>query len=140
MAIHFSYQENINTLFDEKNVSDWICRVIRRHGKIPGKINYLFSNDEYVHDVNVRFLNHDTYTDIITFDNVVGDRISGDIIISIDRVEENAALFENTFDEELRRVIIHGVLHLIGNKDKTDEEAKNMRKLENDALKMVVGD
>ncbi|MBP5327187.1 MAG: rRNA maturation RNase YbeY [Bacteroidales bacterium] len=140
MAIRFSYQENINTLFDEKNVSDWICRVIRRHGKIPGKINYLFSNDEYVHDVNVRFLNHDTYTDIITFDNVVGDRISGDIIISIDRVEENAALFENTFDEELRRVIIHGVLHLIGNKDKTDEEAKNMRKLENDALKMFVGE
>ncbi|MCR5193320.1 MAG: rRNA maturation RNase YbeY [Bacteroidales bacterium] len=140
MAIHFSFQDNINALFEEKKVSEWICRVIRHYGKVPGKINYLFSSDEYVHDVNVRFLNHDTYTDIITFDNVVGDRISGDIIISIDRVGENAALFENTFDEELRRVIIHGVLHLLGNKDKTDEEAKNMRKLENDALKMFVGE
>ena len=112
--------------------------MIRHHGKVPGKINYLFSNDEYVHDVNVRFLDHDTYTDIITFDNVVGDRISGDIIISLDRVGENATLFGGDFDQELRRVIIHGVLHLLGNKDKTDEEAMNMRKLENDALSMFV--
>ena len=138
MAVHFSYQDNKNPLFDEKYVSSWICSVIRHHGKIPGKINYLFSNDEYVHDVNVRFLDHDTYTDIITFDNVVGDRISGDIIISLDRVGENATLFGGDFDQELRRVIIHGVLHLLGNKDKTNEEAMNMRKLENDALSMFV--
>ena len=84
--------------------------------------------------MNIEYLNHDTYTDIITFDYVEGNVISGDMMISVDRVGENAAKFEVPFERELRRVIIHGVLHLLGNGDKTTKEAARMRELENAAL------
>lgn len=101
-----------------------------------GDIAYLFTNDERVYETNMQFLNHDTYTDIITFDYVEGDRVSGDIVISIDRVRENAEQFGDGFQRELHRVIIHGILHLLGQGDKTRREASQMRKKEQAALEL----
>ena len=108
--------------------------MILRKGKRVGNISYLFCDDEYLLGVNQQFLNHDTYTDIITFDYVVADLISGDIMISVDRVGENAVKFGVPFETELHRVIIHGVLHLLGQGDKSDIEAAEMRSQEENAL------
>lgn len=105
-----------------------------RRDRQVGNINYLFCDDEYLLDVNQRYLNHDTYTDIVTFDYVTANLISGDIIISVDRVKENAGIFGVPFEQEFRRVVIHGVLHLLGQGDKTDSEAAEMRRLEEEAL------
>ena len=99
-----------------------------------GQIGYLFCDDAYLIEVNRTYLNHDTYTDIITFDYVVGDMISGDIMISVERVKENALQFNTSFEQELHRVIIHGVLHLLGQMDKSESEAAEMRKKEESAL------
>ena len=115
----------------------WLQQVIRKEGKVPGDISYIFCNDDYMLERNVEFLNHDTYTDIITFDECIGDVVSGSILISADRVEENAAKFGKTFENELLRVVVHGTLHLCGYKDKTDEEAKTMRRKEDDSLAML---
>ena len=112
----------------------WLQQVIRKEGKVPGDISYIFCDDEYMLERNVAFLNHDTYTDIITFDECVGDVVSGSILISADRVEENAAKFGKTFENELLRVVVHGTLHLCGYKDKTDDEAKTMRRKEDESL------
>ena len=119
-----------------RKVSAWIKSVVVLKGKSVGEINIVSCSDELLLDTNVRFLEHDYYTDIITFDNTEGDLISGDLMISFDRVKENAKNESVQFQEELRRVIIHGVLHLIGYGDKTDDEAKEMRAQENKALKM----
>lgn len=115
----------------------WIQQVIRKEGKIPGDISYNFCNDVYMLEQNKAFLNHDTYTDIITFDECVGDVISGSILISIDRVEENASKFGKTFENELLRVVVHGTLHLCGYKDKSEEEAKVMRQKEDESLALL---
>lgn len=115
----------------------WLQQVIRKEGKIPGDISYIFCDDEYMLERNNAFLNHDTYTDIITFDECVGDVVSGSILISLDRVKENAKLFEKTFENELLRVVVHGTLHLCGYKDKTDEEAQLMRRKENESLALL---
>lgn len=115
----------------------WIQKVIRKEGKIPGDISYNFCNDVYMLEQNKAFLNHDTYTDIITFDECVGDVISGSILISIDRVEENASKFGKTFENELLRVVVHGTLHLCGYKDKSEEEAKVMRQKEDESLALL---
>ncbi len=134
MAIYFSSE---NTHFDLKGkmkVKKWISDIIKAQHKKVGDISYLFCDDAYLIEVNRTYLNHDTYTDIITFDYVEGDLISGDIMISVERVEENAKLFNTTFDQELHRVIIHGVLHLLGQGDKSDAEAAQMRKKEEAAL------
>lgn len=112
----------------------WIKRVIEKEKKQVGELNYQFSDDETVFQMNVQFLNHSTYTDIITFDSCMDTQINGDIIISIDRVKENAEKLHTSFEEELRRVMIHGVLHLCGYKDKKKEEQTLMRKKENAAL------
>lgn len=101
-----------------------------------GDINYIFCSDEELLEINIRHLNHSTYTDIITFDYTEGNKISSDIFISIDRVEENAKKFKVSFEEELHRVMIHGILHLCGYKDKSKADAELMRKKENAALKM----
>ena len=101
-----------------------------------GDLNIIFCNDSYILDINRRFLNHDYYTDIITFDYCEGNILSGDIIISIDSVKENATLYKTGFENELNRVIIHGVLHLMGFKDKTSIQKKRMRELEERALTM----
>lgn len=116
----------------------WLQRVIRNEGKIPGDISYIFCDDEYMLERNLAFLNHDTFTDIITFDECVGDIVSGSILISLDRVKDNAGLFGKSFDNELLRVVVHGTLHLCGYKDKTDGEAKIMRQKEDESLAMLL--
>jgi rRNA maturation RNase YbeY len=115
-------------------VKKWITDLIKAQNKKVGDISYLFCDDAYLIEINRTYLDHDTYTDIITFDYVEGDTISGDILISVERVKENAQLFNTTFDQELHRVIIHGVLHLLGQGDKTEAEAAQMRKKEEAAL------
>lgn len=102
------------------------------------EVNYIFCSDDYLLDINRTHLKHDTYTDIITFEyNEPGDPVISDIYISIDRVRENASLFHSSFQRELNRVIIHGALHLCGHKDKTDQAAQKMRKLEDDYLDKI---
>ena len=134
MAIFFS-TENIDfELADEPKVKKWILAVVGAQGKRVGNLNYLFCDDSYLINVNHTYLNHDTYTDIITFDYVEGNVVSGDILISVERVRENATLFNSSFEQELRRVIIHGVLHLLGQADKSDEDAAEMRRKEESAL------
>jgi rRNA maturation RNase YbeY len=134
MAIYFS-SENIKfDLRGKLKVKKWITDLIKAQNKKVGDISYLFCDDAYLIEVNRTYLDHDTYTDIITFDYVEGDTISGVILISVERVKENAQLFNTTFDQELHRVIIHGVLHLLGQGDKTEAEAAQMRKKEEAAL------
>ena len=134
MSIRFSAQSVNFDLREASKVKKWLTKVVIRRGKSVGNINYLFCDDEYLLEVNRQYLNHDTYTDIITFDYVAGGLISGDILISIERVKDNAGKFGVTFECELHRVIVHGVLHLLGQGDKTDEEAKEMRCQEEEAL------
>lgn len=134
MAIYFS-TENIDfELEDASRVKKWITAVVDAQGKRVGNLNYLFCDDAYLIGVNQTYLNHDTYTDIITFDYVEGNVVSGDILISVERVRENAKLFNTSFEQELHRVIIHGVLHLLGQADKSDEDAAEMRRKEESAL------
>ena len=134
MAISFSFQKNDFVLIEPNKIKKWVSEVICRRGKQLGKISYCFCDDEYLFDINQRFLNHDTFTDIITFDYVVADLISGDIMISVDRVGENADKCGVSFEQELLRVIIHGVLHLLGQGDKSEVEALEMRCQEEAAL------
>jgi rRNA maturation RNase YbeY len=112
----------------------WLQQVVRKEGKVMGDISYVFCDDAYMIQQNNAFLQHDTYTDIITFDECVGDVISGSILISADRVAENASKFGKTFENELLRVVVHGTLHLCGYKDKSDSEAKLMRQKEDESL------
>lgn len=134
MAIYFS-AENIDfELANEPKVKKWISEVVGIQGKRVGNLNYLFCDDAYLINVNRTYLNHDTYTDIITFDYVEGNVVSGDILISVERVRENAVLFNSSFEQELKRVIIHGVLHLMGQADKSDEDAAEMRRKEESVL------
>ena len=134
MSIRFASQDIDFELLEAEKVKNWISQVIQLRGKRVGNISYLFCDDEYLLGVNQQYLDHDTYTDIITFDYVAADLISGDIMISIDRVGENASQFEVPFELELRRVIIHGVLHLLGQGDKSDDEATEMRRQEEESL------
>ena len=134
MSIYFSTENLDFELENELRVKRWITAIVNAQNKRVGNIGYLFCDDAYLINVNRTYLNHDTYTDIITFDYVEGNVISGDIMISVERVRENAALFNSSFEQELRRVIIHGVLHLLGQADKSDGEAAEMRKKEESAL------
>ena len=134
MAIRFSSQSGNFELAEPQKVRQWVAEVIRRRGMDVGNINYLFCDDEYLLEVNQQYLQHDTYTDIITFDYVAGTLVSGDIVISVDRVGENAGKFGVPFEQELHRVVIHGVLHLLGQGDKSESEAAEMRRLEEAAL------
>lgn len=118
-------------------LEDWIGRVAKQHGRIPGPLTYIFCDDDKIIDVNRRFLNHDYYTDIITFDYTRGKLISGDMFISLDTVKSNAELVGQSYDNELLRVIIHGVLHLCGINDKGPGEREIMEENENMALKML---
>ena len=134
MAISF-FTENIKfDLPEAEKVQKWVAKVVQTQGKRVGEVNYLFCDDAYLIEVNRAYLNHDTYTDIITFDYVAGNIISGDIFISIERVKENANILRTGFDQELHRVIIHGVLHLLGQGDKSEADALVMRKKEEAAL------
>lgn len=134
--ITFNYETSF-TLKNENQLENWIKRVISNHGYTLGEINYIFCNDEYLHKLNVEFLQHDTLTDIISFDNTIGKLISGDIFISVERVEDNSKDFKTTFINELHRVIIHGILHYLGFKDKTDEDKVSMRNQENKSLLLL---
>ena len=134
MSIHFSTVNSSFVLDEEKKITDWIKLIIKNNNCRVGEIGYLFCDDEYLLEVNRKYLNHDTYTDIITFDYVSGNLVSGDIMISVDRIRDNANLFSVPFEQELHRVIIHGIHHLLGQGDKTEEEAAAMRKKENDSL------
>ena len=137
MAVYFSNSDVDFVLKDADLMKKWISRIVMSYGKNLGRVNYLFCSDEYVYDANVKFLGHDTYTDIITFDYVEGNLISGDIMISVDRVVENARTMAIPFERELHRVIIHGVLHLLGFKDKTDVDAAVMRQKEDESLAVL---
>lgn len=119
----------------KKDLTLWLEKIARREGYSIDELNYIFCSDEYLYNMNVQYLNHSTYTDIITFDNGDGGKlIEGDIFISLDRVAENAATYSVSFDEELLRVLSHGLLHLCGYKDKSTSDASLMRKKENEAL------
>ena len=120
-------------LENTEGVVRWIETVVAAEKKEVGEVSYIFCDDNYLHQLNVEYLNHDTLTDIITFP-YADNPIEGDIFISLDRVRDNAADFKVTFDNELHRVIIHGILHLCGYGDKTDIEAAAMRQKENDCL------
>lgn len=112
----------------------WISAVITRHHCELVQLTYIFCSDDYLHEMNVEYLGHNTLTDIITFPYLTAPQVEGDIFISIDRVRDNAQHFAVPFEQELRRVIIHGVLHLCGQGDKTEAEAAQMRRLEEEAL------
>ena len=134
MSIRFAVHNIDFELPESQKVRQWVSEVVRQRQKRVGNISYLFCDDEHMLQVNRQFLDHDTYTDIITFDYVAADLISGDILISVDRVGENARMYGMPFDQELHRVIIHGVLHLLGQGDKSPDEAAEMRRQEGEAL------
>lgn len=123
--------------FNQGVVSQWIEAVARSFNKSVGELAYIFCNDEKILEVNREFLNHDYFTDIITFDYSNRRRIAGDMFISLDTVRSNAELFSKNYDEELMRVVIHGVLHLVGINDKGEGEREIMEKHENEALEML---
>ncbi|MDO1502169.1 rRNA maturation RNase YbeY [Winogradskyella maritima] len=127
--INFHYEIPFN-LDNEKQVSDWISETILSENLKEGEINYIFCSDDYLHKINVEFLNHDTLTDIISFDYSAGKELHGDIYVSVDRVKENAETFATEFTNEMARVIIHGILHFCGYKDKSEDEEKAMRSKE----------
>lgn len=134
--ISFNYETDFQ-LSNEAKISSWITQIIEHHNCKQDEISYVFCDDEYLHRLNVQYLNHDTLTDIISFDYSMGKTISGDIFISVERVEDNAKDFEVDFNTELHRVIIHGILHYCGFKDKTEDDAKLMRAKEDEALLML---
>lgn len=123
-------------LVDEVAYSNWIASVIKSESKNEGEINYIFCSDDYLLAINMQYLNHDTLTDIISFDYSVGNLLQGDIFISIDRVTENAADFNVSFEEELKRVMIHGILHYCGYKDKSAKDELLMRSKEEEKMNM----
>lgn len=130
LSISFHSEDVDFQLENEQQILDWIKNTIQQEAKSATEISYIFCTDEYLYQMNLEYLNHDTYTDIITFDYTEKSVVSGDIFISIDRVKENAIKFKTTFKNELSRVIIHGVLHLLGYKDKTPEQKQVMRSKE----------
>ena len=131
--IEFNYETDFN-LEDESLLKDWINIIALEQNFEVGEINYIFCDDAYLHKLNVEFLDHDTLTDIISFDNSLGKLLNGDIFISVERVKDNAADFKVSFQDELHRVMIHGVLHYMGYKDKSSDEKTMMRNQENLAL------
>ena len=137
MAISFS---NDNITFNLKRKSElksWIRSVIEKEKYVLGNLSYTFVSDESLLKINIDYLKHNTYTDIITFNYNEDKKVSGEIFISVDRVKENAKKFDVNFEEELHRVIIHGVLHLCGYKDKTKADSDLMRKKENASLRLL---
>jgi rRNA maturation RNase YbeY len=116
----------------------WLKSVIKAEGFELSEINYVFCNDEYLHSINFEYLDHDTLTDIITFDNSEEDElIEGDIFVSIERIIDNTKDFNTTFEQEFKRVIVHGILHLCGYCDKTDQNEKQMREKEDYYLRLL---
>lgn len=133
--ISFNYECDFN-IVNEDEFFVWIENVINSENKSLGEISYIFCDDEYLLEINKQYLNHDYYTDIISFDYTVNEVVSGDIFISIDRVKENALDYGVSFDNELKRVIIHGVLHFCDFKDKSQDEERIMRLKEEEKINL----
>ncbi|NLA25168.1 MAG: rRNA maturation RNase YbeY [Bacteroidales bacterium] len=136
MAIHFFSEQVDMPVFNKKNVRAWISNVIKQHEKEVGEINFIFTSDKFLLEINQKYLNHDTYTDIISFDYTAENTIHGDIYISVERVAENAKNL-GTESTELFRVIIHGILHLLGYSDDTPESKQKMTAKEDECLKIL---
>jgi len=129
------HQEDIDfQLQDEENIKNWIIEVCKQEGGELGEINYIFCSDEYLHRLNMEYLEHDTLTDIITFPYESFPILRGDLFISIERIQDNAVSLNLSFEEELRRVMVHGILHLTGYLDETDEDEAKMRAKEDEYL------
>ena len=135
--ITYLAQQTELPIFNQLAVNEWIKQVARNHGRVVGPLTYIFCSDDRIIEVNRQFLNHDYFTDIITFDYSSHKRISGDMFISLDTVRSNAELFQRAYNEELMRVIIHGVLHLCGINDKGPGEREIMEAHEDDALAIL---
>lgn len=133
--INFNYETDFN-LDNEEATAAWLGNVITSENKKEGEINYIFCDDEYLHKINVEYLNHDTLTDIISFDYSMGNELHGDIFVSIERVKDNATDFNVSFEDELKRVLVHGILHYCGYKDKGEAEALLMRSKEDEKIAM----
>ena len=133
--IFFNYETDFK-LDNHVQLAEWISNCIDDRGYTVGEINYIFCDDDYLVKLNVEFLEHDTFTDIISFDYTVGNLIQGDIFISVDRVRENAHDFNVSFEEELKRVVVHGVLHYCGYQDKSPKDQILMRLKEEEKMKM----
>ncbi len=133
--INFNYETDFN-LENEDAISNWITNVITSENKNEGEINYIFCDDDYLHKINVEHLGHDTLTDIISFDYSIGNELHGDIFVSVERVKDNAVDFNVFFDEELKRVLVHGILHYCGYKDKSENDKLLMRRKEDEKLAM----
>ncbi|MDG1348179.1 MAG: rRNA maturation RNase YbeY [Flavobacteriales bacterium] len=135
IAFEYLETEDITEINQNKK---WLNQVISNEAKEEGDITYIFCNDDYLLEKNIRFLNHNTLTDVITFDYCEGNSVSGDIFISIERVKENSEVFKVDFLTELNRVMAHGLLHLLGYKDKKEKDAKTMREKENYYLNKII--
>ncbi|MDI6048346.1 rRNA maturation RNase YbeY [Flavobacterium sp. XS2P24] len=133
--INFNYETDFN-LDNEEAIEAWLGNVIVSEKKKEGEINYIFCDDEYLHKINVEYLDHDTLTDIISFDYSLGNELHGDIFVSIERVKDNAVDFNVSFEEELKRVLVHGILHYCGYKDKGEAEELLMRSKEDEKIAM----
>jgi len=133
--ISFNYETDFE-LENEAQYEDWISRIIESEGFDEGEINYIFCDDEYLHKINVEYLDHDSLTDIISFDYTVGNLIQGDIFVSVERVHDNANDFNVSFEDELKRVLSHGVLHYCGYKDKSPKDEALMRSKEEEKMQM----
>ena len=133
--ISFNYESDFE-LDNEDAYSNWLSNVILSENKKEGEINYIFCDDEYLHKINVEYLQHDTLTDIISFDYSVGNELNGDIFVSVERVEDNAKDFNVSFGEELRRVLVHGILHYCGYMDKSEKDEALMRQKEEEKMKL----
>jgi rRNA maturation RNase YbeY len=137
VAIRFFSDGVSFQLRNKRKTVEWLQTVIAREGKKTGTLSYIFVSDTQILQLNRQFLNHNYYTDIITFDEVESDTISGEMYISIDTVRTNAEIYQTTFDNELYRVMVHGVLHLCGYNDKTEQEQVLMREMEDKSLQLL---
>lgn len=137
MAIHFFSEEIQFKLAQKQKRKAWLKKIAEKENHKIGELNYIFCTDEYLHQINVEYLDHDTLTDIITFDNSEDEGlIEGDIFISIDRIKENARIHTQSETDELSRVLSHGLFHLMGYKDKSKSEIKKMREKEEFAIEL----
>lgn len=139
MSISYIAEDTTRPKLRYRILTKWIKLIIEKYDHTSGDLTYIFCSDEYLRNINQKFLSHDYYTDIVTFDYGLGKKVSGDMFISIDRVKENSCFFNVSIEEELLRVIIHGLLHLLGYKDSTDEEKMIMRQIESDCIFLYKG-
>ena len=135
MSIEYVYNTSFS-LDNENKVSKWLKKAVESEGFFVGDIVYAFFNDNDLKELNIKHLNHDFFTDVISFNDSEGDVLSGNIAVSVDRVKENAVEFKSSFDDEMMRVMVHGLLHFMGYEDSSQEETLLMRSKEDDNLKM----